>query len=50
MEVMSDDKSQPHIMFSGKARQYAEHLSVRKSYISISHDSGSAVAVVVLER
>lgn len=50
VEVVSDrETGAPSLAFHGRARSRARHLSVRTSLVSLTHQSGLAVAVVVLE-
>jgi holo-[acyl-carrier protein] synthase len=39
----------PHLTFTGKAHELSQGLGVVKHHVSISHDKGCAVAVVILE-
>jgi holo-[acyl-carrier protein] synthase len=50
VEVVSDRATgAPSIAFHGRARRRAEVLAVRQSHVSLTHQAGLAVAVVVLE-
>lgn len=49
VEVVSDSNRRPSIAFHGKAKHYAESLNVTNAFVTITHDSGIAAAVVVLE-
>lgn len=49
VEVVSDSNRRPSIVFHGKAKHYAESLNVSNAFVTITHDSGIAAAVVVLE-
>ncbi|HMY08138.1 MAG TPA: holo-ACP synthase, partial [Marmoricola sp.] len=40
---------QPHFVLSGSVAARASELGVRRTHLSISHDAGVAVAMVVLE-
>ena len=50
VEVVSQLKQPPLAVFHGRAKQFAENLNVSNIFISITHDSGLAAAVVVLEK
>lgn len=39
----------PRLILAGKARARADQLEVGRSHLSISHDRGCAVAIVILE-
>jgi holo-[acyl-carrier protein] synthase len=39
----------PHLTLTGKAHELSQSLGVMKNHVSISHDKGCAVAVVILE-
>ena len=49
VEVVSDSNRRPGIVFHGKARKIADSLHVKNAFVTITHDSGIAAAVVVLE-
>lgn len=49
VEVVSDRLGKPGLHLSGHARQRFEEERLSASFLSISHDGGSAVAMVVLE-
>ena len=48
--VHNNDAGKPEIILSGKARQKADQLGVRSIHLSLSHDTGYAIAQVVLTR
>ncbi len=49
VEVTRKPDSAPVLVLHGKAKEFAEALGVTASFLSITHDSGTAAAVVVLE-
>ena len=49
VEVVSDRFGKPGLQLSGTARQRFGEQHLSDSFLSISHDGGSAVAMVVLE-
>lgn len=49
IEVFRRDTGAPALRLHGGARRRADVLGVSESWLSISHDGASAVAVVVLE-
>ncbi len=49
MEVSNDDSGAPRLLLRGAARSYADALGVRRTWMSLSHAGGMAVAMVVLE-
>jgi len=49
VEVVSDSNRRPSIVFHGSAKHYAESLNVTHAFVTITHDSGIAAAVVVIE-
>ena len=48
--VSREESGQPVITLQGTVRQRADALGVRSVFVSIAHDAGVAVAVVVCER
>lgn len=50
IEIINDVIGKPELAICAKAKEIADTLAVTKSFLSISHDAGSAVAMVVLER
>ncbi len=48
--LIEADGSRPRLVFAGKALEAARAMQIKSSFVSISHDGGLAVAVVVLER
>jgi holo-[acyl-carrier protein] synthase len=49
IEVRRGVRGAPSLHFSGKALPYLARLGVQKTLLSITHDAGVAVAVVILE-
>ncbi len=47
IEVLHDERGRPFIRLYGQAARRAERLGVREWSVSISHESGLAVALVV---
>ena len=49
VEIVVDGGGRPEIVFRGRALRIAEEMGVRRSFVSLAHDGGFAVATVVLE-
>lgn len=49
MEVVNDALGKPELVLSGKASELIQAHGLRKPLLSMSHDGGHAVAMVVLE-
>ena len=49
LEVRHQPTGKPELLFSGIARERAVALSVRAAHVSLTHDGGNALAVVILE-
>lgn len=49
MEVVNDALGKPALMLSGRAAQVAAERGVASCHLSLSHDAGAALAMVVLE-
>ncbi len=49
LEIKRSDSGRPSLVFSGLVQKRAEQLGVRRLWVSLSHDGGKAVALVVLE-
>ncbi|NTW99225.1 MAG: holo-[acyl-carrier-protein] synthase [Geobacteraceae bacterium] len=49
MEVSNDALGKPELTLSGKAAVRVQGNGVNRVHLSLSHDSGSAIAMVVLE-
>jgi holo-[acyl-carrier protein] synthase len=48
-EVLTDVSGWPSFELRGSVAERAEHLGVERVHLSLSHDSGVAIAFVVLE-
>ncbi len=48
-EIRRSDSGRPVLTLSGSARRRAEELGVQGLWVSLSHDAGQAIALVVLE-
>lgn len=48
-EVRSDGGGRPHLEVRGTVQAWAARLGVRSWYLSLSHDGGMAVAMVIAE-
>ncbi len=49
LEIRRLASGQPTLALSGRAQQRGEEIGVRRLWVSLSHDGGKAVALVVLE-
>jgi holo-[acyl-carrier protein] synthase len=49
VEVLKNDLGKPEFVFHGKTNESILQAGVSKSWLSISHDAGVAIAMVVLE-
>jgi len=49
VEVLREPSGRPVVHLHGKAKEICQGQGVRKVHISLSHDGGMAVAVVILE-
>jgi holo-[acyl-carrier protein] synthase len=49
IELKNDAHGRPYLLLHGSAAAAAAHLGVRRIWVSISHESHLAAAVVVLE-
>lgn len=49
LEVVREKGSPPRLVLHGAAAEAAEKRGVRQTHLSLSHDRGTAVAMVVLE-
>lgn len=49
MEVSNDKAGKPELTLSGKAAEHFQHKQLAGIQLSLSHDGGNAVAMVVLE-
>ncbi len=50
VEVVNDPLGKPELHLSGRAAELREELGVSKIFLSLSHDSNCAVAMVVVEK
>ncbi|MFT3875550.1 MAG: holo-ACP synthase [Propioniciclava sp.] len=48
-EVLSDETGRPSLVIAGTVAERADELGVTRLHVSISHDAGVAVAMVVCE-
>lgn len=48
--ISNDSSGKPAITVSGKAREIADEMEVRKVHVSLSHTRDCAMAVVILEK
>ncbi len=49
MEVVIGAHGRPELVLHGLARERADHLSIVRTWLSMTHDGATAAAVVVLE-
>ncbi len=49
IEVIKDAAGCPSIRYHGKALEKVQELKIVRTHLSITHDAGSAAAVVILE-
>ncbi len=49
MEVTNDALGKPEMVLSGKAAELFQDKELTRIHLSLSHDGGSAIAMVVLE-
>ena len=50
MEVVNDPLGKPELQLYGRALEMFRELGLSSCFLSLSHDAGSAVAMLVLER
>jgi holo-[acyl-carrier protein] synthase len=50
IEVVNDALGKPELRLSGRARELFEKAGLASCFLSLSHDAGCAIAMVVLER
>lgn len=50
MEVVNDSLGKPTLKLTGRAEELFRQASLSGCFLSLSHDAGCAVAMVVLER
>ena len=48
-EVLSDETGRPDLVVTGSVAERIDDLGVSRLHVSISHDAGVAVAMVVIE-
>lgn len=48
-EVLTDETGRPSLVVTGSVAERVEELGVSRLHVSISHDAGVAVAMVVVE-
>ena len=48
-EVLSDETGRPSLVVAGSVAERVEELGISRLHVSISHDAGVAVAMVVCE-
>jgi holo-[acyl-carrier protein] synthase len=49
MEVVLDSLGKPDLLLTGRAQELFAAQGLRHSFLSLSHDGGNAIAMVVLE-
>jgi holo-[acyl-carrier protein] synthase len=49
MEVVNDELGKPELRLSGRTREVFGEMRLSAAFLSLSHDGGHAVAMVVLE-
>ncbi len=49
VEVVNEPGGRPALRLSGAAERFATSLGVRRTHLSLTHQSGHAAAVVILE-
>lgn len=49
IEVLADDSGRPVVQLSGQAARFADTMSARRWWLSISHTAGYAMASVLAE-
>lgn len=49
MEVVNDSAGKPELSISGKAKLFCSDFNISRTFLSLSHDGGNAIAMVVLE-
>lgn len=50
LEVRREGQGPPGVRLAGRAAELADELDVARIHLSLSHDHGTAVAMVILER
>jgi len=49
MEIVNNESGKPELLLAGRARELFEKQGLGAVFLSLSHDGGQAVAMVVLE-
>jgi len=49
MEVLNDELGKPELKLSGKAAELFQAHGLKRVHLSLSHDGGNAIAMVVVE-
>lgn len=49
IEILNTDLGKPELVLSGKAAEQFQSKGLSRAHLSLSHDGGSATAMVVLE-
>jgi len=49
MEIATNEAGKPELLLAGRARELFEAQGLGTAFLSLSHDGGQAVAMVVLE-
>lgn len=49
VQICNDDLGKPELLLAGKAEEFCQKHAICRSFLSLSHDGGNAVAMVVLE-
>lgn len=49
IEVVNDPLGKPELNLTGSARQQLDQRGASRTHLSLSHDGGQAVAIVILE-
>jgi holo-[acyl-carrier protein] synthase len=49
IEVLKEERGKPFICLHGKAKKMVQEINLKNIHLSISHDGGMAMALVVLE-
>lgn len=49
MEIINDNLGKPEIVISGKAKYFCTNHQISRTFLSLSHDGGNAIAMVILE-
>jgi len=50
MEITLNDLGKPELLISGRAREIFTKQGLKNTFLSLSHDGGNAIAMVVLEK